>query len=300
MDVFFSRSADGGATWSPPIRVNDDAAGNWQWLAAMSVSPDGRIDAVWNDTRNSGQANVCELFHASSSDGGLTWSPNVALSPPWDSHLGWPQQQKIGDYYQLVSDAVGAHLAWSATFNGEQDVYYLRIGDYDCNGNAVGDADDLSGGASQDSNGNGVPDECECWASGYCTSTVNSSGEAARIAHAGSLSIADNALGLVVEDAPANQFGIFFYGLGRDQAPLGDGFLCVSQAAGLFRLKPVVTTDGGGVGSLALDFTAPPLGSGPGTVTAFSTWNFQFWFRDPKGGPSGSNLSDGLELTFCP
>jgi hypothetical protein len=35
---------------------------------------------------------------------------------------------KIGDYYQLVSVAGGAYLAFSATFNGEQDVYLLRLG----------------------------------------------------------------------------------------------------------------------------------------------------------------------------
>ena len=301
MDVYFARSIDGGVSWSPPIRVNDDALGNWQWFGTMSVAPDGRIDAVWNDTRNTVQVNMSELFYAFSVDGGVTWSPNQAIGPVWDSHLGWPQQDKIGDYYELASDAVGAHLAWAATFNGEQDVYYTRIGDYDCNGNAVGDATDLANGTSFDSNANGIPDECECFASGYCTSAVNSSGEAAHISHAGSLSLIDNALTLVANGCPAGQFGLFFYGSGRDQKPLGDGTLCVdSGPPGLFRLLPAVSIDGSGNASLALDFSAPPLGSGAGMVTPFSTWNFQFWYRDPLGGPTGSNLSDGLELTFCP
>jgi len=61
----------------------------------------------------------------------------------------------------MESDLVGAHVAYAATFNGEQDVYYLRIGDYDCNGNGVGDAIDIQNGTSVDSNGNGIPDECE-------------------------------------------------------------------------------------------------------------------------------------------
>jgi hypothetical protein len=56
---------------------------------------------------------------------------------------------------------VGASLAWANTFNGEQDVYYLRIGDYDCNVNGVGDATDIGVGGSPDTNGNGIPDECE-------------------------------------------------------------------------------------------------------------------------------------------
>ena len=161
MDVMFARSTNGGLTWSAPVRVNDDAAGSWQWFATMSVGPNGRIDAVWNDTRSSGVANISQLFYSSSSDGGTTWSPNTALSPQWNSHVGFPNQNKIGDYYHMISDRVGADLAWAATFNGEQDVWFLRIGDRDCNDNGVGDATDITLGTSTDWNYNGIPDECE-------------------------------------------------------------------------------------------------------------------------------------------
>jgi hypothetical protein len=27
--------------------------------------------------------------------------------------------------------------------------------------------------------------------------------------------------------------------------------------------------------------------------------NFQFWFRDPAGGPAGFNLTNALKITFC-
>ncbi len=164
MDVMFARSEDGGQSWSSPVRVNDDPAGTnaWQWFGTMSVAPDGRIDAIWNDTRNSGQANISELYYSYSSDAGVSWSENVPLSPSFDSYDGWPQQEKLGDYYHMVSDVVGANLAWAATFNGEQDVYFLRIGDFDCNGNGIGDAEDLANGTSSDLNGNGIPDECDC------------------------------------------------------------------------------------------------------------------------------------------
>jgi hypothetical protein len=163
MDVMFVRSEDGGQTWSAPLRVNDDPPGTnaWQWFGTMSVAPNGRIDAVWNDTRDTGVARESQLYYAASFDGGLTWTFNEPISPTFDSHLGWPSQNKLGDYYDMKSDNVGANVAYAATFNGEQDVYFVRIGDFDCNGNGVGDATDILSGSSFDLNGNGIPDECD-------------------------------------------------------------------------------------------------------------------------------------------
>jgi hypothetical protein len=164
LDVRFSRSTDGGQTWSAPIRINDDAPGTnaWQWFGTLSVAPNGRLDVVWNDTRNSGgDARFSQVYYSYSADGGVTWSPNEPLTPAFNSYLGWPQQNKLGDYYHLISDNLGANLAYAATFNGEQDVYYLHIGPRDCNGNGIADETDIALGTSQDCNLDTVPDECQ-------------------------------------------------------------------------------------------------------------------------------------------
>ena len=162
MDVHVVRSEDGGLTWSSPVRVNDDPIGNnaWQWFAAMDVAPTGRIDAVWNDTRAEPGGVDSQLYYSFSTDAGQTWSPSVPVGPAFDPHLGWPNQNKLGDYYDMVSDRVGAHVAYAATYNGEQDVYYVRIGEYDCNDNGVGDETEIDAGAS-DVNSNEIPDACE-------------------------------------------------------------------------------------------------------------------------------------------
>jgi hypothetical protein len=126
LDVRFARSTDGGATWSSSVRVNDDVGNAWQWFGTMSVSPTGRIDVIWLDTRDDPGGYDSSLYYSFSTDGGATWSANERLSDSFDPHVGWPQQQKMGDYFHMVSDELGWRLAWAATFNGEQDVYFGR------------------------------------------------------------------------------------------------------------------------------------------------------------------------------
>jgi hypothetical protein len=92
----------------------------------------------------------------------------------------------------------------------------------------------------------------------------------------------------------------FFYGANQGQFAFGDGFRCVPGS--IERLWPPVMIDGlfGDV-TRNVDFTNGPMSSGPNMITPGSTWNFQFWYRDPLGpGGSGFNLTDGLTAIFCP
>ncbi|MFT7680296.1 MAG: hypothetical protein ACI8QC_004302 [Planctomycetota bacterium] len=127
----------------------------------------------------------------------------------------------------------------------------------------------------------------------YCTGAPNSAGPGASISATGSTSILANDLVLTATGCPQNQFGIFFYGPSQTQVVLGDGFRCVDGS--LYRL-PAVDTGVFGIGSYALDHGNLPLG---GDIAVGSTWNFQFWFRDPPFGGAGYNTSDALQITFC-
>ncbi len=129
LDVMFIRSTDDGQTWSAPIKINNNPLGDnsYQWFGTMAVAPNGRIDAIWNDTSVAANNSLSVLNYAYSWDGGLTWLGNIALTSPFNHSLGYPSQNKMGDYYDMVSDNFGASLAFSATFTGGQDVYYMRI-----------------------------------------------------------------------------------------------------------------------------------------------------------------------------
>jgi Subtilase family len=123
----------------------------------------------------------------------------------------------------------------------------------------------------------------------YCTTSPNSVGPGGVMGYSGSASLGANDLVLDCDGLPASQFGLFFYGPSQQAVPVGDGTLCVGGS--IVRL-PVQTTSAGGTVSQTFDAAGSGLNVG-------DTANFQFWYRDPTGGPAGNNFSDGLSVTFC-
>ncbi|MBS1723070.1 MAG: exo-alpha-sialidase [Armatimonadetes bacterium] len=128
-EVRLRRSTDGGATWGPVVRVNDDPVnqGRYHWFGTLSVAPNGRVDACWFDTRNDPSSATSQLFYSYSLDGGASFAPSIRVSNAFNSTIGWPQQQKIGDYMAMSSDNNGVNITYPATFNGEQDIYFVRV-----------------------------------------------------------------------------------------------------------------------------------------------------------------------------
>lgn len=130
-DVMFAKSTDGGQTFAPPVKINTDAGpGARQWFGTLSVAPNGRIDVIWLDDRDRNAPAgdfFSVLYHTYSEDEGETWMPNQPISDAFDPKIGYPMQNKMGDYIDMKSDNDFAHVAWTNTLNGGQDVYYTRI-----------------------------------------------------------------------------------------------------------------------------------------------------------------------------
>jgi outer membrane protein assembly factor BamB len=183
----------------------------------------------------------------------------------------------------------------------------------DCNANGVPDHQDLTSSTSSDCDSDFVPDECqisdnplldldqngvidtcECLVYTYCTASPNTVGPGARIGMSGSPLISTNNLVLLADDCPTNQFGIFYYGPNQIEASFGSGVRCVGGAT---RRLPVVDSGSLGVAAYYLDILNQP--THPHQISPGSTWNFQYWYRDPSDGGAGFNLSNGLSVTFC-
>lgn len=135
----------------------------------------------------------------------------------------------------------------------------------------------------------------------FCSTTANSSGNSAYMAYAGSTSVAANDFEIRALDCPPGKPGLFFYGPTQVSTPYGDGTLCAGAGGvGYFRVQPTIVTSASGEATRGIDNTTGIYASGLSQIAPGVTWNFQFWFRDPQGGPAGFSFSDGLEVTFCP
>src|SRR5436309_8515053 len=96
-------------------------------VGTLSVAPNGRIDVVWYDTRHAADNTTSQLFYSYSIDGGNTWSANIAVSNSFSPFVGYPNQDKIGDYITVVPDNASANLASPPTFHRAEHPPYARI-----------------------------------------------------------------------------------------------------------------------------------------------------------------------------
>ncbi len=121
--LYFSRSGDGGSTWSAPALLN--ARGNNTSPALVAGPAAGDFRLVWQDNRNGPHA--WNTWYARSQDGGVTWNAALRLS---DRGSGAPYKHgngydfPFGDYLGLSVDSSGAdHVIW-----GEGSAVYVPGG----------------------------------------------------------------------------------------------------------------------------------------------------------------------------
>ena len=182
--------------------------------------------------------------------------------------------------------------------NDVPDECDIAGGEPDCDADGVPDTCQIADDPNLDQNNNELLDVCECFTSNYCTGEVNTTGLPGRISFSGSAFVGFNDLSLVASDVPTDQFGIFYYGPNQVNGGLGDPFGEGRRCVGGQTVRlPIVNTGSSGSAEQSIDNTQSPHAE---NIQPGSSWNFQFWYRDPNGGPVGYNLTDALSITFCP
>ena len=133
-DIGFVMSSDRGATWTEPIRLNDDTTTTDQFQPWVATTGNGNIFVMFYDRRDDPANSNIHVYAAQSLDGGATWLANRRITctsfPPAADAACY-----MGDYNQVVTDGSVYVLAWGDNRNtlGDSgkpnpDIYSVRIG----------------------------------------------------------------------------------------------------------------------------------------------------------------------------
>jgi len=131
MDVFLTRSSDGGATWSAPLRVNNDATTTDQFMPAIAVAENGNVGVAFYDRRNDPDNNsLVDVYLAVSSDSGRTFFTNQRVTtanwPVLPTPLGF-RAGYHGDYIQMAVAGNNFYVAWGDDRSGQDPDVYVAV-----------------------------------------------------------------------------------------------------------------------------------------------------------------------------
>ncbi|HLO34296.1 MAG TPA: sialidase family protein [Anaerolineales bacterium] len=134
--IYFSKSTDGGNTWSAKKDVSTAPQGTHHNFPAISAAGSGDVRISWMDARAAnGGMDRWNVYFRSSTNGGSTWSNEVDLStyvagPTLASYIfadGF--RFPFGDYFEMDVDEQGTnHLVWGEgySYDSPGSIWYAR------------------------------------------------------------------------------------------------------------------------------------------------------------------------------
>ena len=129
-DVFLSISSDGGDTWSPAQRINNDPISNGkdQYWPTIAISESGEIVIMFYDARNTPSNDIIEAYIARSTDGGTTFTNELVSTQASPTNI--PNSDvRFGDYIHI--DFYGGNIVpvWTDERAGgfDMDIYTATI-----------------------------------------------------------------------------------------------------------------------------------------------------------------------------
>ncbi len=131
--VYFSKSTDGGNTWSAKVGVSTAPAGSHHAFPAIAARGNGDVRISWMDARAAnGGMDRWNVYYRSSTNGGNSWSNEVDLSTfvsgfPYIFNDGF--NFPFGDYYEMdIDEQSTAHLIFGEALNYDSpgSIWYVK------------------------------------------------------------------------------------------------------------------------------------------------------------------------------
>jgi hypothetical protein len=127
-DLLFSRSTDGGLTWSNPIKISSvsglprDDNGALEGFHAVSA-PDGTLYTIWADREG--------IMMAVSHDGGATFTKERRIVRTGPPYFGITGVSRSNGFPQIGLDRKTGrvYVSWSDYVNGDTDIFSASSGD---------------------------------------------------------------------------------------------------------------------------------------------------------------------------
>jgi hypothetical protein len=115
-DIFVARSSNNGASWSSPVRVNDDATGVvhdqfFQWLSVDPVS--GGVAVSFYDTRNDPQNTRTDVYFAWGDGASFDANTKVTDAMSDETSPCANARDQYGDYEGIAAYDGVAHPVWT-------------------------------------------------------------------------------------------------------------------------------------------------------------------------------------------
>jgi hypothetical protein len=122
-DVVYSRSTDGGLTWSPTARLPDSSAGG-QCKGWVTADYRGGLHFMWYHTPSwpTSSSSWWSIRYAHSEDYGATISPSIRLN---DTVFRSPVTF-LGEYHIIVTDSTYARAVWTDGRAGDNSLYFAQ------------------------------------------------------------------------------------------------------------------------------------------------------------------------------